>query len=356
MYNRFLAEWNKAYEKTGKGLSYTKCANQLPTLKQELPWLAEVASQVLQQSLKNLDTAFKNFFRGTGKHPRFKSKHRKQSVTYPQGFKVNGSSVKLPKLGEVKAKVHRQIKGKVKSVTVSMTSSGKYFASLRIELLGELPEQSTKGKVIGIDLGLDALIVTSDGEKIKPALFYRKYEKKLAKYQKRLSRKTKGSANRNKARLKVAKIHGKIANCRLDSHHKLSRKIVNENQVLVFENLNIKGLTRNHCLAKSINDAAWGMLQTLTEYKAKEQGKVVEFADRFFPSSKTCNHCGYRMKSMPLKIRTWECPNCGTLHDRDINAARNLRDYFLAPGSGVLACGDDVRPKPEPISGRGNCQ
>ncbi|MFP4009546.1 MAG: RNA-guided endonuclease InsQ/TnpB family protein, partial [Spirulinaceae cyanobacterium] len=181
------------------------------------------------------------------------------------------------------------------------------------------------------------------------------YEKKLVKHQKRLSRKTKGSANRNKVRLKVAKIHNKIANCRKDSHHKLSRKLVNENQVIVFENLNIKGMTRNHCLAKSINDAAWGMLQTLTEYKAKEQGKVVKFVNRFFPSSKTCNCCGHRMKSMPLQIRTWECPNCKKLHDRDINAALNLRDYFLASGSGVLACGDDVRPKLETVSGRGNC-
>ncbi|MEA5522373.1 IS200/IS605 family element RNA-guided endonuclease TnpB [Limnoraphis robusta] len=355
VYNRFLAEWNKTYEETGKGLSYTKCANQLPALKKELPGLTEVASQVLQQSLKNLDTAFKNFFRGTGKHPRFKSKHRRQSATYPQGFQVSSSLIKLPKLGEIKAKVHRQIKGKVKSITVSMTSSGKYFASLRIELPGEWLEQSTEGKVIGIDLGLNALIVTSDGDKIKPPKFYRYYEKKLAKYQKRLSRKTKGSANRNKARLKVAKVHDKIANCRLDSHHKLSRKLVDENQVIVFEALNIKGMTRNHCLAKSINDAAWGMLQTLTEYKAKEQGKVVEFVDRFFPSSKTCNCCGHHMKSMPLNIRTWDCPKCGKVHDRDINAAQNLRDYF-ASGSGVLACEDSVSPKPDTVFGRGNCQ
>jgi putative transposase len=354
VYNRFLNEWNTAYQETGKGLNYCICANQLPALKHELPWLKEVASQVLQQSLKNLDTAFKNFFKGRGRHPRFKSKHRKQSATYPQGFQVNGQTIKLPKLGEVKAKIHREIQGKVKSITVSMTSSGKYFASLRIELPGELPKQSTEGKVIGIDLGLDALIVTSDGDKIKPPKFYRRYEQKLAKSQKQLSRKIKGSSNRNKARIKVAKVHNKIANCRLDSHHKLSRKLVDENQVIVFEDLNIKGMTRNHCLAKSITDAAWGMLQTLTEYKAAYQGKVVRHVDRFFPSSKTCNCCGHPMKSMPLKIRSWECPRCGQFHDRDINAALNLRDYF-ASGSGVLACGDDVRPKPEPISGRGNC-
>jgi putative transposase len=330
VYNRFLKEWNTTYEQTGKGLSYTKCANQLPVLKKELPWLAEVASQVLQQSLKNLDTAFKNFFRGTGRHPRFKSKHRKQSATYPQGFTVNSKTIKLPKLGQLKAKIHREIEGKVKSITVSMTPSGKYFASLRIELPGEFPSPDTNGKVIGVDLGLDALITTSDGDQIAPPKFYRHYEKKLAKYQKRLSRKVKGSSNRSQARLKVAKVHNKIANCRLDSHHKLSRKLVDENQVIVFENLNIKGMTRNHCLAKSINDAAWGMLQTLTEYKAKEQGKVVRHVDRFFPSSKTCNCCGHRMKSMPLNIRSWQCPNCGKLHDRDINAACNLRDYFLA--------------------------
>lgn len=344
VYNHFLAEWNNTYQNTGQGLSYVKCANQLPGLKQEKPWLTEVASQVLQQSLKNLDKAFKNFFQGIGKHPRFKSKHRKQSVTYPQAFKLTQSTIKLPKLGEVKVKFHRPIKGKVKSITVSMTPGGQYFASLRIEIAGEYPETSTQGKVIGIDLGLDSLIVTSDGEKIKPPKFYRKYERKLAKYQKRLSRKLKGSQNRKKARIKVAKVHNKIANCRSDSHHKLSRKLVDENQVIVFEDLNIKGMSKNHCLAKSITDAAWGMLQTLTEYKAQEQGKVVVFVDRGFPSSKTCNCCGHKMKSMPLQIRIWECPKCGKLHDRDINAACNLRDYFLASGSGVLASGDEVRP------------
>lgn len=278
VYNHFLAEWNNTYQNTGQGLSYVKCANQLPGLKQEKPWLTEVASQVLQQSLKNLDKAFKNFFQGIGKHPRFKSKHRKQSVTYPQAFKLTQSTIKLPKLGEVKVKFHRPIKGKVKSITVSMTPGGQYFASLRIEIAGEYPETSTQGKVIGIDLGLDSLIVTSDGEKIKPPKFYRKYERKLAKYQKRLSRKLKGSQNRKKARIKVAKVHNKIANC------------------------------------------------------------------RGFPSSKTCNCCGHKMKSMPLQIRIWECPKCGKLHDRDINAACNLRDYFLASGSGVLASGDEVRP------------
>jgi putative transposase len=144
-------------------------------------------------------------------------------------------------------------------------------------------------------------------------------------------------------RIKVAKVHNKIANCRSDSHHKLSRKFVDENQVIVFENLNIKGMSKNHCLAKSVNDAAWGMLQTLTLYKAQEEGKVVVFVDQWFPSSKICNCCQHKMKSMPLRIRVWECPKCGALHDRDINAAQNLRDYFLASGSGVLASGDEVR-------------
>ncbi|MEL0590580.1 MAG: RNA-guided endonuclease TnpB family protein [Planktothrix rubescens PR222] len=351
VYNHFLAEWNNTYQATGKGLSYAKCANQLPRLKQEKPWLTAVGSQVLQQSLKNLETAFKNFFKGTGRHPKFKSKHRQQSITYPQGFKLNQSTIKLPKLSEIKAIFHRPIKGEVKAITVSMTPGGKYFASLRIEITGEYPEASTQGKVMGIDLGLDSLIVTSDGEKIKPPKFYRKYEQKLAKYQKRLSRKQKGSQNRIKARIKVAEVHNKIANCRSDSHHKLSRKLVDENQVIVFESLNIKGMSKNHCLAKSVTDAAWGMLQTLTEYKAKEQGKVVVFVDRWFPSSKTCNCCGHKMKSMPLQIRTWECPKCGMLHDRDINAAKNLRDYFLASGSGVLASGDEVRPILNPVLG-----
>lgn len=345
MYNRFLVEWDKTYEETGEGLNYTKCANQLPSVKKELPWLTEVASQPLQQSLKNLDTAFKNFFKGTGRHPRFKSKQGKQSVTYPQGFKVADHTIKLPKLGEVKAKIHRPILGKVKAITVSKTPTGQYFASCRIELAAEAPDLSIEGKIVGIDLGLDALIVTSDGEKVKPPKYYRKYEKRLAKHQKRLSKKSKGSKNRTKARIKVAKVHHKITNCRLDSHHKLSRKLVDENQVIVFEDLNIKGLTRNHCLAKSITDAAWGMLQTLTEYKARNEGKVVYYVDRFFPSSKLCNNCSHKMGKMPLDVRSWQCPNCGEFHDRDINAACNLRDYFKALGTSVLACGENVRPK-----------
>ena len=370
MYNRFLAEWNKAYQETGKGLSYTKCANQLPILKKDLPWLKEVASQPLQQSLKNLDVAFKNFFKGNARHPKFKSKQGKQSICYPQGFSVGNRSLKLPKLGQVKAKVHREIIGKVKAVHVSLTPSGQYFASLRVEIDQDEPEPNSSGKIIGIDLGLNDLIVTSDGDQVKPDQYYRKHEKKLAKRQKQLSRKVKGSSRRRKARVKVAKVHQKIANSRLDAHHKLSRKLVDENSVLVlgtcvrarkyrpcgqvnalracfanvFENLNVKAMTRHRKLAKSITDAGWGMLQTLTEYKAKRKGKVVVYVDRFFPSSKLCNHCGHRIDKMPLDVREWIGPECGTHHHRDINAAKNLRDVFKAVGTTVAACGEDVRP------------
>lgn len=185
---------------------------------------------------------------------------------------------------------------------------------------------------------------------LKTPKYYRKYHKRLRLAQKRLSRKQFGSNNRNKARIKVAALHQKIANCRLDSHHKLSRKLVDENHrgavglatYIVFENLNIKGMSKNHKLAKSIADAAWGMLQTLTEYKAKQEGKVVVYVDRFFPSSKTCNSCRQMVKLMPLRVISWKCPQCGQCHDKDINAAKNLRDYFAgmtkkASGSGVLA-------------------
>lgn len=346
VYNRFLAEWNEAYQTTGKGLSYSKCCTHLTQLKKDLPWLKEVASQPLQQSLKCLDTAFKNFFKGHARHPKFKSKLGKQSICYPQGFYVGCRSIKLPKLGQVKAKVHRKMTGKVKAVYVSLTPSGQYFASLRIELNQNEPEVNLEGKIVGVDLGLNDLIVMSDGDKVKPHKYYRKYEKKLAYKQKQLSRKVKGSNNRRKTRLKVAKVHNKIVNCRLDSHHKLSRKLIDENQVIVFEKLNVKGMTRNHKLAKSITDAAWGMLQTLTEYKAKREGKIVVYVDRFFPSTKLCNHCGHRIEKISLDMRNWTCPNCGSCHDRDINAAKNLREVFkfIAVGATVLACGEEVRP------------
>jgi putative transposase len=253
----------------------------------------------------------------------------------------------LPKIGSVLAQVSRQPEGSLKSVTVLVNPSGEYFAFCLYDDGKDLPQKSSEGKAVGIDVGLTHFAITSDGTKHGNPKFYRKHEKRLAGRQKQLSRKQKGSNNRNKARVKVAKVHAKIVNCREDFLHKLSRKLVDKNQVIVVENLAVKNMVRNHNLAKSISDAGWGQLCTMLKYKAEWDGKTYIEVDRFFPSSKTCSNCLNRVDSLSLDIRSWQCPKCGENHDRDINAAKNIRDEglrILAVGHTATASGGRVRP------------
>jgi putative transposase len=255
--------------------------------------------------------------------------------------------LRLPKIGDVHCKVSRQPEGTLKSVTVSVNPSGEYFAACLYDDGKDLPEKSSEGKAIGIDVGLTHYAITSDGTKHGNPKYYRKYEKKLAKRQKQLSRKLKGSNNRHKARIKVAKVHAKIVRCREDFLHKLSRKLVDENQVIVVENLAVRNMVKNHKLAKSISDAGWGDFCTMLKYKSEWEGKTYIEVDRFYPSSKTCNNCLNRVDSLSLDIRSWQCPKCGENHDRDINAAQNIRDEglrILAVGHTVTASGGRVRP------------
>jgi len=262
-------------------------------------------------------------------------------------MKLSGDYLTLPKLGKVYCKVSRIPEGEFKSVTVSLTQGGEFYASCLFDEGKDKPELSKEGKAVGIDLGITHFAITSDGTKHGNPKHYRKHEKKLAKYQKRLAKKQKGSNNRNKARKRVAKVHQKITRCREDFLHKLSRKLVDENQVIVVENLAVKNLVRNHKLAKSIADLGWGQFCTMLKYKAEWSGKIYIEVDRFFPSSKTCNHCLHRTSEMPLDIRSWQCPKCGTLHDRDINAAKNIRDEglrMLEVGHTSVASGERVRP------------
>ncbi len=318
------------YKETGKGLSRAAIQGMLPVLKVEYPWLKDGAySQSLQVVALNLTTAYKNFFDKRGGFPSFKSKHDRQSVSYPQNVKVLESAIKFPIIGEVKAKIHREYDGTTKTVTVSKNRDGSYFASVLVDDGIAALESSTEGKVIGLDVGLSDFLVTSDGSKYKHRRATAKHAKNLQRKQQKLSRKVKGSNRRNKARKLVAKVSSKIKRVREDFLHKLSRKIVNENQVIVVENLNIKGMVRNHCLAKAIADAGWGMFATMLKYKAEMTGKVYLEIDRFFPSSKTCNHCLHRVSEMNLKIREWTCPKCESVNDRDINAALNIRDEGL---------------------------
>jgi putative transposase len=334
------------YKETGKGLSRAAIQGMLPALKVEYPWLKEGAySQSLQVVALNLSTAYKNFFEKRGGFPSFKSKHDRQSMSYPQNVKVLDSAIKFPIIGEVKAKIHRKHEGTIKTVTVSQNRDGSYFASVLVDDGVAAPTGSTEGKAIGLDVGLTDFLVTSNGSKYKHPKATAKHAKNLKRKQQNLSRKAKGSNRRNKARKLVAKVHSKIKRVREDFLHKLSRKIVSENQVIVVENLNIKGMVRNHCLAKAISDAGWGMFATMLKYKAEADGKVYLEIDRFFPSSKTCNHCLHKVSDMNLKIREWKCPKCEAVNDRDINAAKNIRDEglrFLALGTSASANGRNV--------------
>jgi putative transposase len=346
LWNRFLALTNQTYKNTGKGLSRYDLQSQLPSLKKEYQWLRETYSQCLQVVCLNLSRAFINFFEKRSQFPRFKSKHGKQSLSYPQNVKILENVIKFPKLGEIYAKIHRPVEGKVKTVTISKNKAEQYYVSILLEDGKQLPQQTAKGKVLGIDMGLTDFCITSDGSKYANPRWIDRHEGNLIRKQQALSRKQKGSKNRDQARLKVAKVHNRISRCREDFHHKLSRKIVNENQVICVENLNIKGMVKNHCLAKSISQVGWGSFMTMLKYKAEQEGKVYLEIERFFPSSKTCSNCLNIVDSLPLDIRVWTCDSCGTKHERDLNAAINIRDEgmrIISSGTGDKAYCPDVR-------------
>lgn len=323
VYNHYRHVREAYYQETGTGLTYNDCATDLAErLKIDHPWLKDADSQVVQQALMDLDNAYKNFFEGRTDYPRFKRKHGKQSIRYPQRFKVEGGSVYLPKVGWIKAVLHRKLEGQMKNATVSKTKTGKFFVSIQCEAEHAQPEQ--KSAKVGIDLGLTTFATFSTGKKIDNPRNLKVSERRLRIRQRRLSRKVKGSNSRGKAHFAVAAIHEKIANQRKDFHHKLSRTIVNNFGVIAFESLNVSGMMKNHNLAKAIADAAWNQFVNFVEYKAGWDGREVLRVDRFFPSSKLCSDCGAKHKSLTLNIRHWVCTECGVIHDRDENAAINL--------------------------------
>src|ERR671932_2855976 len=354
-WNYALNKSIETYKETGKSLGQSALNAFLPKLKkaEETLWLSECYSQVLQATTLNLTTAYKNFFAGRARFPRFKSKHGRQSIQFPQYVKVLDKAVKLPgKIGTIAALIHRPIEGKIKTVPVSSYPSGKYFASILTEIEGDNPNASTNGKVVGIDLGLTHFAIVSDGNKVSKydnSKHLAKHEKNLKRKQQKLAKKQKGSNSRNKAKKTVAKVYERVTKSRQDFLHKLSRKLVNENQVVVVENLNVKGMVRNHNLAKAISDAGWGTFVNFLAYKLeKKGGKLVEI-DRWFPSSKLCSNCYYQIDELPLDVREWTCPNCGIRHDRDGNAATNISAEGIrmlqTDGTAVSADGGEVRPK-----------
>lgn len=354
-WNYGLNQCIETYKATGKGLSQSGLNSLLPKLKKEkdTEWLGDCYSQVLQSVSLNLSRAYQNFFEGRAKYPRFKSKHHRQSIQYPQKVKQVDETLKFPgKLGAVKAKIHRPLDGVIKTVTVSQCPTGKYYASVLMAYEGDDPATIADGKVIGIDLGIKDFAMTHDGEKVSKYPNPRhlsKYEKKLAVKQRIAARKKKGSNRRKKANKIVARVYEQVSNVRQDYLHKLSRKIVDNNRIVVVENLNVKGMVRNHKLAKAISDTGWGTFVNFLSYKLERSGgKLIEI-NRWFPSSKLCSNCHYQISELPLDVRTWTCPSCGTHHDRDGNAAMNIRAEGIrmlsSSGTGEAnANGEDVRP------------
>lgn len=344
VYNHMLRLRSEAWEQRQERMGYNDSSASLTLLKKqpEYAWLNDVSSVPLQQALRHLQTAFGNFFAKRGCYPQFKRKGSHQSAEYTaSAFRWDGTSLKLAKMdAPLDVRWSRQIPqgAKVTTVTVSKDAVGRYFVSLLCDdVVSAKPEVA---QVVGIDLGLTHFATLSDGEKIPAPNAFRKHEKKLAKLQRRLARKKKGSKNRTKARLKVAKLHAKIADIRKDFIHKLSTRLIHENQVIAIETLAVSNMKKNRKLAKSIGDAGWAEFVRQLEYKAKWYGREVIKIDRWYPSSKRCSDCGYTAEKMPLNVRQWTCPECGVNHDRDINAARNI----LAAGLAVSARGEAVSP------------
>ena len=327
VYNHVLAMRKQAYENDENVLHINEYIKQIPAWKKdkETSWLKDADSMALQQSLRDLDKAYKNFFRSPGKtgFPKFKSRRNGQSYRTNNIQILDKSHVKLSKLGVVKARISRPHQGRILSATVKQTPSGKYFVTVYCTNV-PLKRCAPNNTAVGIDVGIKSLLVCSDEQIFDNPKNTKKYEKKLAREQRKLSRKKKGSNNRNKQRIRVARLHEKIANSRNDNMHKATSKLASENQVVCVENLNAKGMMSNHKLAKSVGDAAFGEIVRQLEYKCKLHAGHLQKVDRFYPSSKTCSSCGHIENEMPLQVRSWECPICHTEHDRDINAAKNI--------------------------------
>ncbi|MFF2205739.1 RNA-guided endonuclease InsQ/TnpB family protein [Streptomyces sp. NPDC058145] len=347
VYNKALGERTRAWYGEQRRVSYVQSSAALTEWKktEELAFLAEVSCVPLQQALRHLQTAFGNFFTKRAKYPRYKSRKKSRaSAEYTRSaFKWRDGKLTLAKMAQpLDIRWSRPLPEGVEptTVTVSRDAAGRWFVSLLCEDT-IMPAPATT-QAVGIDAGITSLVTLSTGEKITNPKHERRDRARFARAQRELSRKAKGSANREKARVKVARIHARIADRRRDFLHKLSTRLVRENQTVVIEDLTVRNLLKNHSLARAISDASWTGLRSMLEYKCAWYGRELVAIDRFFPSSKLCGNCGTVREKLPLNVREWTC-DCGAVHDRDVNAARNI----LAAGLAASACGDGVRPQRE---------
>lgn len=331
VYNNVLSYRKDTYEKENKSLSKLDCNNYCNrVLKSKYTWLKEVDKFALTNSIYDMNNAYKKFFKENAGYPKYKSKrnnYKSYKTNYTNGnidVDFDNNKVKLPKLKYVKTKLHRRFNGIIKSATISQVPSGKYYVSLLVDTT-DIKKKPISNKKIGIDLGIKDLCITSDGDKFENPRILKKYEKKIARLNRSLSRKQKGSNNFIKIKYKLAKYHEKISNIRCDYLHKVSHKIISENQVIITEDLQVKNMMKNHKLASSITDVSWYELTRQILYKAEWNGKTYIKVNTFYASSQLCNVCGYQNSdTKKLSVRNWICPKCNTYHDRDINAAKNI--------------------------------
>ncbi len=337
VYNLALECKQMAYAGNKISLSYNELSAQLTDLKKECEWLGEVNSQCLQMALRNLDNSFQNFFKGRASFPNFKKKSNKQSFQLPQSVAVDfkNNCIDLPKFKEpIKAILHRKFKGDIKTVTISKTPTNKYFVSILVDNHIELPKPIKSNNAVGIDLGIKTFAVCSDGTEYANPKHLRKAMVKLKWMQRQFSKKVKGSKRRNVWKFRIAKQHERVSNQRKDFLHKATNEITNRFDLMIIEDLNIKGMVKNHKLAGAVSDCGWNMFETMLKYKSEWKGKKVEYIGRFETSSKICSTCGIKNDTLTLAVREWTCENCNTTHDRDRNAANNILSFGLR-NSGV---------------------